>query len=205
MRVVLIDDHEIFRLGLRSLLEGESDIEIVGEADSGEAGLSIVAETCPDVVLLDYSMPGVSGLEILVTLRHRYPNVRVILLTATKAESVLTEALASDAHAVVLKQDASSQLVRAVLSAFKGDRLVSSSIESLIGRSELLSELTKRERQVMRLIAHGYRNREIGEELNISLKTVDTHRTNLMRKLDLHNLVDLVELANRSGVLDSTI
>lgn len=205
MKIVLIDDHQIFRLGLRSLLEAEADIEIVGEAENGNQGLDVVNKTNPDVVVLDYSMPGISGLELLTSIKRAHPDVRVILLTASKSESVLSEALKSGADGVILKQDTSNQLVQAVETVFKGEQIISSSIVPLVKRHDALADLTKRERQVLRLIALGFRNREISEELNISKKTVDTHRTNLMRKLNLHNLVDVVDFANKIGIIDSSI
>lgn len=205
MKVVLIDDHQIFRLGLRSLLEAEADIEIIGEAENGDQGLDVVNETNPDVVVLDYSMPGISGLELLTTIKRAHPDIRVILLTASKSESVLSEALKSGADGVILKQDTSNQLVQAVETVFRGEQIISSSIVPLVKRHDALADLTKRERQVLRLIALGFRNREISEELDISMKTVDTHRTNLMRKLNLHNLVDVVDFANKIGIIDSSI
>ncbi|NKB32510.1 MAG: response regulator [Pseudomonadales bacterium] len=205
MKVVLIDDHEIFRLGLRALLESESNIEIVSEASNSEDGIVVINRESPDVVVLDYAMPGTSGLELLKIVKHKHPEVRVILLTASKSESVLAEALESGANGVVLKQDTSNQLVQAVETVHKGEQIVSTSIVPLVKRFDALAELTKREKQVLRMIANGYRNREISEELNISIKTVDSHRTNLMRKLKLHNLVDIVEFANKTGLSDSTI
>ena len=205
MKVVLIDDHEIFRLGLRALLEAEPGIEVIGEAGSGEQGLDVVATTAPDIVVLDYSMPGLSGLEILARLRRQHPALGIIFLTASRSEAVLSEALQAGAQGIILKQDAGSQLVQAILSVARGEQLISSSSEPLVGRHDALADLTKRERQVLRLIANGYRNREISEALSISLKTVDTHRTNLMRKLNLHNLVDLVDFANQIGLVDSSI
>ena len=204
-KVVLIDDHEIFRLGLRSLLQAEPEIEIVGEAATGEEGLQVVHATQPDIVVLDYAMPGLSGLEITATLRKKHPEIRIILLTASRSESVLSEALDFGAHGVILKQDASSQLVEAVQTVCNDEKMISSGILPLLEKASALKELTKRERQILRMIASGYRNREISEELSISIKTVDSHRTNLMRKLDLHNLVDVVEFANETGILDSTI
>ncbi|MBL4574109.1 MAG: response regulator transcription factor [Gammaproteobacteria bacterium] len=205
MKIVLIDDHEIFRLGLRALLEAEPTFEIVGEASNGNEGFKVVVESSPDVVVLDYSMPGVSGLEVLSQLRSRFKDLRIILLTASKSESVLSEALAAGAHGVVLKQDSSSQLIQAIEAVSRGEQIISTSIVPLIKRFNAMSDLTKRERQVLRMITNGYRNREISDELNISMKTVDTHRTNLMRKLNLHNVVDVIEFANKIGILDSTI
>jgi two-component system response regulator NreC len=205
LKIVLIDDHEIFRLGLRSLLQAEPEIEIVGEAASGEEGLQVVGTTSPDLVVLDYAMPGISGLEITATLRKKHPSIRIIMLTASSSESVLSEALEFGAHGIMLKQDASAQLVEAIRTVCNDEKMISSSILPLLEKTSALKKLTKRERQVLRMIASGYRNREISEELNISLKTVDSHRTNLMRKLDLHRLVDVVEFANKIGILDPTI
>lgn len=205
MKVVLIDDHEIFRMGLRSLLATESHIEIVGEAEEAEGGLQLIAASSPDVVILDYSMPGMSGLELFGTIKRKFAEIKVIILTASMSESVLAEALNAGANGVILKQDTGEQLVHALETVQKGEQVLSTSIAPLMQRVDALAELTQRERQVLRMIANGYRNREISEELNIAMKTVDTHRTNLMRKLKLHNLVDVVEFANKMGIIDSSI
>lgn len=205
MKVVIIDDHEIFRIGLRALLGVAPHIEIVGEAGDTETGLQIIQQHIPDVVILDYSMPGTSGLELFARIREQFPEIKVIILTASMSESVLAEALQAGANGVILKQDTSGQLVSAVDAVFRGKQKLSSSIAPLMSRVDALANLTLRERQVLRMIANGYRNREIAEELNIALKTVDTHRTNLMRKLNLHSLVDVVEFANKMGILDSSI
>ena len=205
MKIVVVDDHEIFRLGLRALLEAESGFEVIGEAENGKSALKIIADTLPDVIILDYAMPGLSGLEIMQILRQRLSPAKVILLTASKSESVLSEALNAGANGLILKQDASNQLVQAVESVANGEKIISSSIIPLVKRFDMLSKLTNRERQVLRLIANGYRNKEIAEDLNVALKTVDSHRTNLMRKLNLHNLTDLIEFVNKSGLNDPSI
>lgn len=205
MNVFLVDDHEIFRLGLRSLLESETDITVTGEADCGEAGLKDIESSNPDIVVLDYVMPGKSGLEVLEILRRRHPSISVILLTASKSESILTEAINSGAQGVILKQDTSKELVQTVKTVHEGEKAISSSILPLLERADVLEDLTKREKQVLRMIAGGYRNREIADDLNISMKTVDTHRTNLMRKLNLHSVVDVVDFANKAGLIDPTI
>lgn len=205
MKIVIVDDHEIFRLGLRALLEAEQGFEVIGEAEDGKTGLKVIAETLPDIVILDYSMPGLSGLEIMQMLRQKFPQVKVILLTATKSESILSEALNTGANGLILKKDTSNQLVQAVESVLHGEQIISTSIIPLVKRFDMLSELTNRERQVLRMIANGYRNREISEALSVALKTVDTHRTNLMRKLNLHSLADLIEFANTAGLNDPSI
>lgn len=205
MKIVIVDDHEIFRLGLRALLEAEQGFEVIGEAEDGKTGLKVIAETLPDIVILDYSMPGLSGLEIMQILRQKFPQVKVILLTATKSESILSEALNTGANGLILKKDTSNQLVQAVESVLHGEQIISTSIIPLVKRFDMLSELTNRERQVLRMIANGYRNREISEALSVALKTVDTHRTNLMRKLNLHSLADLIEFANTAGLNDPSI
>jgi len=201
LRVILIDDHEIFRMGLRALLEASDDIEVIGEAADGESGLKLVTEKLPDAIILDYAMPGISGLDIINSIKQRFSAIKLVLLTASMSESVLAEALNSGAHGLILKKDSSEELVEALHSiAHGGQQVISSNIEPLVRRFDMLSELTKRERQVLRMIAKGYRNREISDVLNVSIKTIDTHRTNLMRKLSLHNLVDVVEFANKTGL-----
>jgi DNA-binding NarL/FixJ family response regulator len=205
LRIALIDDHEIFRVGLRSLLESARDIEIVAEASDAASAIRIIRDHKPDLVILDYSMPGLTGLEVMQTIKERYNSVRVILLTASKSEAVVSEALAKGVQAIVMKQDASEELLQAIRHSGSQDAYLSRGVAALAERHDNLANLTQREKQVLRMVAQGYRNREIAESLHISLKTVDTHRTNLMRKLDLHSLVELVDLANKTGFVDSSI
>ncbi|MCI5105321.1 MAG: response regulator transcription factor [Pseudomonadales bacterium] len=205
LRIALIDDHEIFRVGLRALLGSARDVEIVAEASDAASAIKIIRDHQPNLVILDYSMPGLTGLEVMQTIRERYSGVRVILLTASRSEAVVSEALAKGVQAVVMKQDASDELLQAIRHIDKQDAYLSKSVAALSERHDNLASLTQREKQVLRMVAQGYRNREIAESLHISLKTVDTHRTNLMRKLNLHSLVELVDLANKTGFVDSTI
>lgn len=205
VRVLLIDDHEIFRLGLRSLFNASGGIEIVSEADNGADGLARLRQTPADIVVLDYAMPGITGLDVLQKIRRQAPETRLILLTASSSESVLAEALDEGVEGILLKQDGGEALVKAIRRVSAGGRYISPMIQPIVERVHALSRLTKRERQVLRMIAGGYRNREIGETLSISMKTVDSHRTNLMRKLDLHSLIDVVEFANKTGLLDPSI
>jgi len=199
LKVIVIDDHEIFRLGLRALLEA-AGIELLGEAADGETGLKLILEKSPDAVILDYSMPGLTGLDIISNINQRCPEIKLVLLTASMSETVLAEALNSGAHGLILKKDSSAELVQALHSIARGEQVVSSNIEPLVQRFDVFSKLTKRERQVLRMIAKGYRNREISDVLNVSIKTIDTHRTNLMRKLNLHSLVEIVDFANKIGL-----
>ena len=129
----------------------------------------------------------------------------VVLLTASKSEAVVSEALAKGVQAIVMKQDAHEELLQAIRHSGNQDAYLSRGVAALAERHDNLANLTQREKQVLRMVAQGYRNREIAESLHISLKTVDTHRTNLMRKLDLHSLVELVDLANKTGFVDSSI
>jgi DNA-binding NarL/FixJ family response regulator len=205
LRIALIDDHEIFRVGLRALLGSARDVEIVAEASDAASAIKIIRDHQPNLVILDYSMPGLTGLEVMQTIKERYSGVRVILLTASRSEAVVSEALAKGVQAVVMKQDASDELLQAIRHIDKQDAYLSKSVAALAERHDNLASLTQREKQVLRMVAQGYRNREIAESLHISLKTVDTHRTNLMRKLNLHSLVELVDLANKTGFVDSTI
>lgn len=204
-RVILIDDHEIFRLGLTAILEQNADIKVVDQVSSGTDAMSRIADCKPDVALIDYSLPGLTGLDLLSLLKAQYKNLKVILLTASTSESILARAISEGCDGLILKQEPAEQIGEAIRKIQAGERFISQQVKPLVSRFDRLLALTPREQQVLQMIASGYRSKEIAAKLGLSLKTVDSHRTNLMRKLDLHSLVDIVELANKTGLVDHSI
>jgi len=202
IRIIIAEDHTIFRQGLKVLLETESDYTIVGEAGDGETALHLVRDLTPDLLITDLSMPGMGGIELSEQLRKDGLKTRIILLTMHSEPEMVRQAFASGVNGYLLKDNAFSDLLYALKTVVNGDTFISPGIAGMLssvgtGPASLLS---RREREVLRLIASGKTNREIAEELCISLKTVETHRTRIMQKLDLHNTADLVRYAIKSGI-----
>jgi len=215
IRVLLAEDHTIVRKGLCSLLDGEAGLEVVGEAADGREAIDEVARLLPDVVLMDISMPGLNGLEATRRIKQRFPRVKVLILTMHTDEEYILQMLQAGAHGYVVKQAAPEELVLAVQAAYRGEPFVSPSISrtvieeyvrqaQAIGGRDGYDDLTPRQREVLQLIAEGCRPREIAETLCISIKTVETHRANLMRRLDAHSTADLIRYAIRKGVVGTT-
>ena len=198
IRILLADDHAMFRQGLINLLSGVDDIELVAQCSNGIEAVAAVKQYLPDVAVLDVTMPQMDGLTATRMIKKSGRATRVIILTMHDDPGVCQKAAACGAHALVLKDDAFEQLLAAI-------RYVAVSSESMFlaatpaGSPE--PELTERERQVLRLVASGLTNRAISEQLGISIKTIDTHRTNLMRKLDLHSTAELVRHAITTGII----
>ncbi|MDQ7859798.1 MAG: response regulator transcription factor [Armatimonadota bacterium] len=213
LRVVLAEDHAIVREGIRRLLAAEPDIVVVGEAADGHAAVDLTETLRPDVVCMDISMPGLSGLEATRQIKARLPEVGIVVLTMHEDEAYFYELVKAGASGYVLKRASARDLVDAVRAVAGGhtflhpliaQRLVSEH-ERTGGRDDdrrRYDGLTERERQVVRLIANGKTNREIAEALHISVKTVETHRTHIMEKLDLHDRAHLVRYAVRKGLID---
>jgi len=208
-RVVLVDDHRMLREALRTLLEREPDMEVVGEAGDGRSMLRIVRETTPDVVVLDVAMPELGGIEAAGHLASRYPEVKVIGLSAYSDKRFVVEMLKAGAVGYVTKAAAGTELLRAIRAAMRGSSYlcpeVSSALVSEIKEPSLKTdsagaELGKREREVLKLLAEGHRSAAIAARLFISIATVEAHRRNIMRKLDLHSLADLTKYAIREGI-----
>ena len=213
IRVLLVDDHKMFRAGIRALIASQRDIEVVGEASTGEEALDIVSAVSPDLVLLDIGLPGIGGIEVARRLRSEHPQVQVLALTAHDRPEYFFEILAAEAAGYVLKEAAPTELFTAIRAASRGEAYFYPSVARKLlddylrrARSgeerESYDGLTPREREVLKLIAGGHSNREIAERLVISVNTVEVHRTRLMRKLDLHKRADLVKYAIRSGLID---
>ncbi len=210
-KLLLVDDHEIVRAGLRMLLMAEEDMEIVGEAGSGEEALTLMRETAPDVVLMDVAMPGMSGVEATRRIKRMRPQTAVLALTMHEDEAYFFQMLEAGASGYVPKRAAADDLVSAIRAVREGNVFLYPSLARLLvedylnkGRSDETrgaDPLTPREREVLVLIAEGLTNREIADKLVISVKTVDRHRENIMRKLNLHKRVDLVKYAIEKGLI----
>jgi len=210
--VVLADDHHIVRRGLRALLAGEPDIQVVGAAGDGLEAVAVVERLRPDVLVVDLMMPGINGLEVARQIQQqRAPRTRVVMLSMYGDEGYLLEALRNGALAYVLKDADPSELLSAVREAASGrrhlsppfsERAVAAYLEKARASAPVDYEtLTAREREVLHLVAEGHTNAQIGERLGISPRTADTHRTNLMRKLSLHSQGSLVRFALERGII----
>ena len=211
IRVILAEDHTIVRKGLSALLADEAGIEVLAEAEDGSEAVRLVEELHPDVVLMDLSMPVLNGLEATRQIKQRAPKVKVLVLTRHTDEEYVFQILRAGASGYVVKQAAPAELVSAIHSVFQGDSFLSPVISRMvideyIQKAEAMvkdsyEQLTDRERGILQLIAEGRSSREIAELWQVSEKTVGTHRTHLMEKLNLHNIAELTRYALRKGVI----
>jgi two-component system response regulator NreC len=214
IKLMLVDDHEIVRTGLRMMLEAETDLEIVAEAESGEEALVLMEGCAPDVVILDVSLPGMGGAETTRALRGDYPAVPILALTIHEDERYFFQMLDAGASGYLPKRAAPDDLVHAIHTVYEGHvylypslatALVSDYLqraESAGDEQESFDRLTPRQREVLTLIAQGLSNAEIGERLDISAKTVARHRENIMNRLNLHSRTELVKYAIRRGLTE---
>ncbi len=212
IRVVLVDDHALFRSGLRMLLESHQ-VDVVGEAADGASAVDAVRDAAPDVVLMDVSMPGVSGIEATMRIRAAAPTAQVIMLTVSADERDVEQAICSGACGYVLKDAPVEEILMAVRAAAVGESLLSPRIAASIlervrtnlGRpalpGEARAELTERESHVLRLVAEGRENSQIAEELAISVQTVKNHVSNILAKLEVENRVQAAVKAVQSRLL----
>jgi DNA-binding NarL/FixJ family response regulator len=206
LRVVLADDHVTVRHGLRLLLDAQPDLTVVGEADDGRAALQRVQELDPDVVVMDISMPGMSGLSATRVLKEARPRVAIVVLTRHADDAYLHEMLRAGAAAFVLKQSPSTELIQAIRAAAAGGQYLDANVTSRVTGGLLARDskragprLTDREAEVLRMIARGYSNKEIASQLDLSVKTIEVHKANGMRKLGLRGRADIVQFAIVQG------
>ena len=214
LRVLLADDHVTMRHGLRMLIEAQAGMTVVGEASDGEAAIQRAAELLPDVVVMDISMPGVNGLVATRRLKALHPGVAIVTLTRHADDAYLQELLRAGVSGYVLKQSAPTELVQAIRAAAAGGQYLDSALTArvtagFLGRTSGNrparpgATLTEREAAVLRLIAFGYSNKEIATQLALSVKTVEAHKANAMRKLDLSGRIDIVKYAVLQGWLQN--
>jgi DNA-binding NarL/FixJ family response regulator len=209
IRVLLADDHTLVRAGFRSLLQNLAGIQVVAEADNGRDALRLIGTHQPDVVLMDIAMPGLNGLEAAARVSDRFPYVRVIMLSMHVNEEYVLQALRAGAAGYLLKDASTAELELAVKSVARGDTYLSPPVSKQVvsdyvrrvGEPSPLKRLTPRQREVLQLIAEGHTTKEIAHTLNISVKTVETHRTQLMKRLDIRDIAGLVRYAIRTGLV----
>jgi len=207
IRILIAEDQQLVRQGLAALLKAE-DVEVVGEAEDGEAAVNMARSLRPDIVLMDLSMPVLDGVEATRRIKRMASQIKVLILTVANCERRVAEALAAGADGYALKKLGHDELMAAIGSVRSGRHYLGPGLneeavrEYLDGADTVAVALTAREREVLRLIAQGLKNREIAETLSIAIKTVETHRTKIMQKLDLHNSAELATYAMRRGLIE---
>jgi DNA-binding NarL/FixJ family response regulator len=210
-RLLIADDHAIMRDGLSALLNAEADLEVIGTTADGASAIAAAREFMPDVILMDISMPGTGGVEAIRYIKRKSPEIGIVVLTFHKEEHFVRSALDAGADGYVLKDESKSELIAAIRCVHGGQNFLSPGISDRVvagflqgsskkNRGDVLwTDLTPREREVLKLIAEGFRTRDIAVHLSLSPKTIEKHRANLMRKLDLHSVsaVTAYAISNR--------
>ncbi|MBS4027422.1 MAG: response regulator transcription factor [Ignavibacteriales bacterium] len=212
IKVLLADDHEIVRQGLRSLMEQTNDIEVVAEAEDGKEAVAKAAQFLPDVVVMDIGMPTLNGMEATRQIKKTYPDMHVLILTMHATEEYISQILQAGASGYVLKKSAYQELLAAIRAVNKGQSYLSPEvskkvIDEYVSRTKEMvikdsyESLTTREREILQLLAEGKSNQEIAGSLFISTKTVETHKAHILEKLDLRSVTELVKYAMRKGII----
>ena len=213
LRIVIADDHEIVRQGVKNLVENETDMEIVGEATIGRDAVDLVEKLQPDVAVLDISMPGLNGIDATRQILKVCPKVRILMFTMHDAEQLVHEVFRAGAHGYLLKSDAGRHLVAAIRTVAGGSPYFSSRLSGVIMEGFMNRETphspddgrqkpSAREREIIQLLAEGKSNKEVATTLGISVKTAETHRATVMRKLGLHSISELVRYAIRNHIIE---
>ena len=214
--VLLVEDHMIVREGLRSLLEAEGDIVVVGQAQDGRQAVEMAGQLMPDVIVMDITMPLLNGLEATRRILQAHPATRVVMLSAHAEDAYVEQVLALGVAGYLIKQTSAQVLAAAVRDVAKGGTFFSPSISRRISSApagpqgssshvKLLAQLTSREREVLQLVAEGKANKQVADELSISIKTVEKHRQHLMEKLGIHDTAGLTRYAISSGIIESNV
>jgi DNA-binding NarL/FixJ family response regulator len=216
IRVVFADDHEVVRTGLRTLFEETEECLLVGEAGDGEQAIQLIARKKPDVAILDISMPKINGLEVARIVKEKHPEVRVLILTMYEDEGYVKEMVRAGADGYVVKNADKKEIITAVRMVASGERFFSPTISKLMiegfikkastgdTKSDSDIRLTKREIEILSFVAEGLTSREIADKLFLSLNTINTHRTNIMKKLNIHDTAGLVKYALQNGLASMT-
>jgi len=213
-RILIVENHALLRAGLRALLSTQPEFEVVGEAANGHDAVAAARALEPDLVLMDISMPGMTGIEAIIDIKRRRPATRVIVVTMHKTEGYVQASLRAGAGGYLLKDAGEDELQTAIRTVLAGKIYLSADVsgaiverylagEQSMGNARQAQDLTHRERQILKLIAEGHRNKYIAEYFSLSIKTVEKHRSNLMQKLDLHNSSMLTSYAIEHGLLNT--
>lgn len=211
IKVLIADDHAIVRTGLRALLNAEPSMEVVGEATGGYEAIELAGKSNADILVLDISMPDLDGISVTKKIKTQFPDLRILILTVHEDEALLREAIKVGASGYILKRAAETELISAIHAIIRGVLyvdpsmvriLLSDETKPTVTLPESAEPLTHREKEILKLIVQGYTNRQIGEELNISMRTVEGHRANLIAKLGLHSRVELVRYAREHGLIE---
>jgi two-component system response regulator NreC len=211
LRIILAEDHETVREGLKLIVNSQTDMEVIGEANNGSAAIKLARELAPDIVVMDISMPELNGLKATKKLKQVCPQVKVLTLTRHTDDAYLQQLIQAGASGYVLKQSAPTELIRAIHAVSEGKSYLDPALTNKVmggyasraasRRGEKRSDLTDREAEVLRLIAWGYSNKEIGARMDISVKTVEAHKANAMQKMDMRSRIDIVRYAILQGWL----
>jgi DNA-binding NarL/FixJ family response regulator len=211
IRIILADDHQMFRDGIKSVLSDESDIQIIGEVSSAEELLERLNQCTPQIVISDISMPGISGIEMTKTISQKFPCIKVLILSMHTNEEFVMNAIKAGASGYVPKDAGRNELLTAIRSINAGDNYFTNDVSQIITKSFIKStkspqkaentELTPREKEIIKYVAEGLLNKEIAEKLCISIRTVDTHKNNILTKLKLKSNVDLVKYAIKNDII----
>ncbi len=215
-KVVIAEDHKLFRDGLKSMLSSRDDLHVVGEAQDGLEAIRCVKHNKPDLLLLDLSMPRLSGISVMKDIKSQFPNVKILALTIHESDQYVLEAFEAGADGYCIKDAGRDELMVAINSVLEGKTYISPGIadnvlEGYLEENKRLKTktawdtVTRREREVLKLLAEGYLNKEIAEFLHISVKTVEKHRANIMNKLDLHNASTLTAYAIEKGLVTQKV
>jgi len=211
IRVLIAEDHATVREGLKLILGAQSDIEVVADTGDGRTAITLTQQLRPDIVLMDISMPGLNGQKATEQLKECCPEVHVLALTRHQEDGYLQQMLRAGASGYILKQSPPAELIHAIRAVANGGKYLDSTVAgrmmgSYVGRSvisgQTLSELSERETEVLRLIAWGYSNKEIANRLNLSVKTIESHKANAMKKLGMSSRIDIVRYAVVQGWMD---
>jgi two-component system, NarL family, response regulator NreC len=212
LRILLADDHTVVRAGLRALLENHPNLEVVDETENGRQAVELSASLMPDVVVMDVGMPILNGIEATKQIVKQCPATQVVILSMHSDESYVMRALQAGARGYLLKDSAAADLIRAIEAVAQGKSFFSPKVSRILaedyvrvlkqkGAVDTYDLLTSREREILQLLAEGKSNKEVSADLNISLYTVETHRSHILQKLDLHNSAELVLYAVRKGII----
>ncbi len=212
-RILIVEDHTILREGLRSLLSSHQDLEVAGEADNGMEAVRIAEKLLPDLILMDLSMPRMGGIEAIREIKKRLPKNKILVLTVNDSEEYIFAALKAGADGYILKDSTHAELLQAIRNILSGKRVLSPSVSEKVIEGYLEGKkihqtmspwdtLTHREREILKLIGEGYKNKEIADCLFISPNTVEKHRSNLMEKLNLHSASALTTYAIEKGLIE---